>query len=193
MAVDSEPRLVMAARQGDREALESLLTQNWAWLRGIVYSVLLDGCEVDDALQDVCLRVITRIRTLRDPGRFRAWLAVLARREALRYRRRGRRVATMPAGAEGTGPAWRTDDPVAKVERSELCGRVLETLRNLPAKYREVFVLAHSGELTYAQMAEVLDVPLTTMQIRLVRARRMIREQVVREDERRLVEHEQDR
>jgi DNA-directed RNA polymerase specialized sigma24 family protein len=39
-------------------------------------------------------------------------------------------------------------------------------------------VLAHTGELTYAEMAEVLDVPITTMQIRLSRARRMVQNQV---------------
>jgi DNA-directed RNA polymerase specialized sigma24 family protein len=37
-----------------------------------------------------------------------------------------------------------------------------------------VFMLQHSGDLTYGQIAEILDVPVTTVQIRLVRARRMI-------------------
>jgi RNA polymerase sigma-70 factor (ECF subfamily) len=50
----------------------------------------------------------------------------------------------------------------------------LQAAAALPEKYREVFMLAHSGELTYAQMAEILDVPVTTMQIRLARARKMI-------------------
>ncbi len=69
-------------------------------------------------------------------------------------------------------------DPADDVARRELCDRVLEAVRKLPEKYREVFMLAHSGDLTYAQMAEVLNVPITTMQIRLVRARQMIRDQI---------------
>jgi RNA polymerase sigma-70 factor (ECF subfamily) len=64
------------------------------------------------------------------------------------------------------------------VEKNELCSRILEAVKTLPEKYREVFVLAHTGELTYAEMAEVLEVPMTTMQIRLVRARRMVQDQV---------------
>jgi DNA-directed RNA polymerase specialized sigma24 family protein len=39
-------------------------------------------------------------------------------------------------------------------------------------------MLAYSGDLTYRQMAEILNVPLTTVQIRLVRARRMLLERV---------------
>ena len=65
---------------------------------------------------------------------------------------------------------------------------MLEAIRGLPEKYREVLVLAHSGELTYAQMAEVLNVPITTMQIRLVRARRMIRDRIAGTSEQRIYE-----
>jgi RNA polymerase sigma-70 factor, ECF subfamily len=69
------------------------------------------------------------------------------------------------------------------LERKELCRRILDLAGALPLKYREVFMLAHAGELTYAQMAEVLDVPITTMQIRLVRARRTIRDQLIGKNE----------
>ena len=194
MTADHEPMLIAAARQGDREALQCLLTQNWGWLRGLVYGIVADRDILDDVMQDVCLRVITGIRTLRDPQRFRGWLATVARREALRYRRR--RTPHAREWVDVTAcdrPQEHGSDPALSLERRELCGRVLEAVNALPPKYREVFVLAHSGELTYAQMAEVLGVPITTMQIRLVRARRMIRDQIVRDGEQRVVEHERGR
>jgi RNA polymerase sigma-70 factor (ECF subfamily) len=174
-----ESELVSAACRGDKEALQRLLKANWGWLKGLVYSVLGGAQDLDDVMQEICLRVITRIGTLRDPERFRGWLAVLARREALNCRRRRPQKmisldgATLPEYADDD-----VDDPLEGIERRELCGRVLEAVQRLPEKYREVFILAHTGELTYAQMAEVLDVPITTMQIRLVRARQMIRDRV---------------
>lgn len=176
----NESALACAARQGDKEAVQLLLQRHWTWLKGLVYSVLADSRDLDDVLQDVCLRVITKIHTLREPERFRAWLAILARREALKHCRqrtqesshfRGRSVSQEPdAYAEG---------PLDDVERKELCGHILDVVKTLPQKYREVFLLAHTGELSYAQIAEILDVPITTMQIRLVRARRMIQNQVL--------------
>ncbi len=168
----NERSLVCAARRGDKNALQTLLKRNWGWLKGLVYSVLAEKQEVDDVMQEICLRVLTRIHTLREPERFRAWLAILARRQTIQHHRRRppELVVSDEPGYEG--------DPAVDIERKELCGRVLEAVRRLPEKYREVFVLAHSGELTYAQMAEVLDVPITTMQIRLVRARQMIRNQI---------------
>jgi RNA polymerase sigma factor (sigma-70 family) len=175
-ATQNELALVCAAREGDKEALQALLKRHWVWLKGLVYSVLASAQDLDDVMQQICLRVITRVHTLREPERFRAWLAILARREAIQHRRRGIRAALRPGGAgqpeDGGG------DPAVSLERKELCGRVLEAVRALPEKYREVLVLAQSGELTYGQIAEVLDIPITTMQIRLVRARRMIRDRI---------------
>ena len=171
-AEQNELTLVCAARQGDKGALQALLNRNWGWLKGLVYSALAGKQDVDDVMQEVCVRVITKIHTVREPERFRAWLAILARRAAIQHYRRSR-----PEVVASKEPIH-VDDPSADLERRELCGRVLTAVRGLPPKYREVFILAHSGELTYTQMAEALDIPITTMQIRLVRARQMVRNRV---------------
>ena len=176
----NEWALACAARQGDREAVRLLLVQNWTWLRGLLYGVLADAQDLDDVLQDVCLRVLTKIHTLREPERFRGWLAILARREALKhYRRRAKQAGLLDGPASPlAAPAYEEMPPDA-AEKNELCARILDAAERLPQKYREVFMLAHCGELTYAEMAKVLDVPVTTMQIRLVRARRMVQNQVM--------------
>lgn len=176
----NESALACAAQRGDKEALQMLLKRNWGWLKGLVYSVLGNAQELDDVLQEVCLRVITRIHTLREPERFRAWLATVARREVLKhYRRRSHEKVEVDPGTISLKLDGYIRDPLQDVEKSEMCGRILEAVKTLPEKYREVFVLAHTGELTYAEMAEVLEVPMTTMQIRLVRARRMVQSQVM--------------
>jgi DNA-directed RNA polymerase specialized sigma24 family protein len=81
-----ETMLVAEARRGDKEALRKLFERNWGWLKGLVYGVVCDVDALDDILQDVCLRVIDKISSLREPESFRAWLAVIAKRQALRYR-----------------------------------------------------------------------------------------------------------
>lgn len=181
----NESALVCAARGGDKEALQVLLMRNWSWLRGLVYSIVGDVDEVDDVLQDICVRVITKIDSVRQPERFRPWLAVLARRQTLRHRqRRARRVGFSPPNNDGGAGSTllRCDEKASQfaedIERTEQCEQILEALKSLPEKYREVFMLEYGSNLTYRQIAEILDVPVTTVQIRLVRARAMIRDQV---------------
>lgn len=176
----NESALACAARQGDKEAVRLLLQRNWTWLKGLVYSVVADTQDLDDVLQEVCIRVITKIHTLREPERFRAWLAILARREALKHcRRRVRQRMSFDEPTVARQSQMTPEAPLEVAEKRELCERILDAVGTLPEKYREVFMLAHSGELTYAEMAEILDVPMTTMQIRLVRARQMVRNQVM--------------
>ena len=185
----NESALVCAAREGDKEALNMLLTRHWAWLRALVYGVLADAQDLDDVMQDVCLRVMTKIHTLREPECFRAWLAITARREAIKhFRGKSRRAGLIDTDVAVTRPSGSEHGPLESLERTELCRKILEAVRTLPEKYREVFMLAHAGELTYAQMAEVLDVPITTMQIRLVRARRMVQSQLIEESEQKVHE-----
>jgi len=186
----NESALVCAAREGDKEALNMLLTRHWTWLRSLVYGVLADAQDLDDVMQNVCLRVMTKIHTLREPECFRAWLAITARREAIKhFRAKSRRASLADADVAATRPSGSEHGLLESLERTELCRKILEAAWALPEKYREVFMLAHSGELTYAQMAEVLDVPITTMQIRLVRARRMVQDQVIDKDKKKV--HEQ--
>ncbi len=185
----NESALVCAARRGDKEALQTLLARHWSWLKALVYGVLGDARELDDVMQDICLRVIARIHTLREPECFRGWLAVLARREALRCCQRR---PPQPVGIDPDSWVLRTVDrvegPLEALERRELRRRILDAVETLPQIYREVFMLAHASGLTYAQMAEVLAVPITTVQIRLVRARRRVQKQLIGNNEQKVHE-----
>lgn len=177
--MQNESALVCAAQRHDKEALQRLLIRNWPWLKGLVYSIIGDVNEVDDVLQDVCVRVISKIDSLREPERFRPWLAVLAKRQALRHRQqKARRPGPLTEEIAGLQTDEKAPRLFEKMERKERCRQILQAVRSLPEKYRQVFMLAYAGDLTYANIAEILDIPVTTVQIRLVRARRMVYDKV---------------
>jgi RNA polymerase sigma-70 factor (ECF subfamily) len=184
----NESALVYEAQRGDREALQALLTRNWAWLKGLVYSIVYNPDDVDDCLQDICVRVISKIDSLREPERFKPWLAVLARRLAIKNRQQK---ANRPIQLDEEIIDSRQDDKsklFENIAEQEQYGQILKAIKSLPEKYREVFIMQLSGDLTYGQIAEILDVPVTTVQIRLVRARRMIYDKVINKNEDKVLE-----
>ena len=184
----NESTLVYEAQRGDKEALQALLTRNWAWLKGLVYSILYNADDVDDCLQDICVRVINKIDSLREPERFKPWLAVLAKRQALRNRQQK---AGRPAQLDDEIAESMYDEKARLFENiaeKEQYSQILKAIKSLPEKYREVFIMQHSGDLTYSQIAEILDVPITTVQIRLVRARKMIYDRIINKDEDKVLE-----
>ncbi len=176
----NEAALVCAARMGEREALRGLIERNWGWLKGLVCSMAQSGGDTDDIMQNVCVQVIRKIATLRQPERFRPWLAAVARNEVLRWRRRNRnRPVPLDENAAGEQMDDRTAGPGESIAFAEQLELIRSAVRRLPDKYREVFMLAHSSDVSYARIAQILDIPVTTVQIRLVRARRMVYDLVI--------------
>ena len=184
----NELALVYEAQKGDKEALQKLIIRNWAWIKGLVYSIVYNADDVDDCLQDICLRVINKIDTLREPERFKPWLAVLARREALRLRQQKTK---RPVQLDEETIENRQNEKnkfFENIVEKEQYDQVLKAIQSLPEKYREVFIMQHSGDLTYNQISEILDVPITTVQIRLVRARKLIYDKIINKDKDKVLE-----
>ncbi|MGB2986809.1 MAG: RNA polymerase sigma factor [Phycisphaerae bacterium] len=174
---DVDEPVVEAVRAGDRYAFGELVQRHNGWVRGVIFGVLGGRDRVDDVTQQVWVTVWQRIGDLRDAKRWRPWLYRLARnaaidagRDATRRRNRSQTpVADLPLRAAGETP------------NQELVGRekhrvVLEAIRALPALYREPFVMRHLSGWTYSQIAEVMGMPVDSVETRLVRARRFLRE-----------------
>jgi len=171
----NEAALACAARQGDRQAMQKLMQANWTWLKGLLYSILGKPDQVDDALQNVCVRVIEKVHTLKNPESFKPWLATVARHSALSQRTKNSKnpvsLNELLAAQQLTDNQDDTPEKIVKKEQHKL---ILDAIKQIPEKYREVFVLKYVKDMTYSEIADTLDLPITTIQIRLVRARRMI-------------------
>jgi RNA polymerase sigma-70 factor (ECF subfamily) len=151
----NEQALVCAAQKGEKEAFRMLLTQNWPWLKALVYSIIRNTDGMDDVMQDISVQVIRKVNTLREPSR-----------------------SLNNDEVAGQQCDYKAGQLLENLEIKEQYQQILQAVKSLPQIYRDVFMLAHLEDLSYAKIAEILDVPVTTVQIRLVRARRMIFNQI---------------
>lgn len=180
---DSDRVLIAAAQRGDRSALERLVGRHDRWIRGVVYSTLGRPGAVDDVVQQVWTNVWQQIGTLNDRARWRSWLFRLARNAAIdagERQSRERRVFVGPVPGDKEPPAA-DKTPVFRLIEEEQYGRILRAIRALPAIYREPFVLRHLEDWNYQQIGEALGMPVDTVETRLVRARRLLREMMAAE------------
>lgn len=174
---DAEQPIIEAIRQGDRYAFTEFVRRNGAWVRSVVFGVLGDREQLDDVCQQAWTNVWRQLGRLRDTKRWRPWLyrlvrnaAIDAGREQTRRRRLfGRQLAARPSQA-------RDRNPPDEMIRAEQRVMVLEAVRSLPALYREPFVLRHVEDWSYRRIAELMDLPEDTVETRLVRARRLLRQ-----------------
>ena len=175
--------LVASARGGDRAAQETLWRANRRWVAAIVLAHRPRYVEVDDLMQDVAIKFVDKLETLRDAGSLRPWLrqiAINACRGAARRSRPTLRLASseqaephevgMPVSSDGSG------DSTSDVRDS--AALVMERAMSLPSEYREPLLMRCLYEMSYQQIGDILELPVTTIETRLARARRMLREEI---------------
>lgn len=181
-----DQRLIERARLGDRAAQQALWRRHRRWVAAIILVHRPRSVEVEDLMQDVAVRLISRIQSLRDPNAFRPWLrqiVINVCRGAARSLKPTLRLVCSDRDEEGLDsssvmmPASREEPQERRVDRRDAARRLLKLALTLPPEYREPLLLRCLRSMTYRQISEVLDLPITTIETRLARARRMLREE----------------
>lgn len=172
--IDPDRSAVVAIQQQDRRAFEDFMRRQERWVRGVVFAVLGNRDRVDDVAQNVWLAVWTRAGELRDVRRWRSWLYRLARNAAIDAGRAVTRSRQLTGPIPDNLPDKTGPIPLPQ-GRDEGHQAILRAIEALPALYREPFVLKHLNGWSYRKIAEVMAMPVDSVETRLVRARRLLR------------------
>jgi RNA polymerase sigma factor (sigma-70 family) len=170
----------VGARSPRPADLEALWQHHRRWVAAILLAHMPREADVEDLLQEVAMRLVQHAGEIGSVEAVRPWLRTVALNVARTQGRRQRvRRAAFPRLAEDPLPVApsRQSDGGAPDDR-ELSRRVLRLARELPEDYREPLLLRAVRGLSYRQIADTLGLPITTIETRLVRARRMLREQL---------------
>jgi RNA polymerase sigma factor (sigma-70 family) len=141
-------------------------------LRRYATALLRSRQDADDMVHDTLVRALDRLHTRREDGDVRAWLfTIMHNLFVSRIRRSRLRVASDPAAATPEEPA------VPAGQEEGLRWRdLLRALGQLAPEQRQVILLVAVEDLTYAEAARVLDIPIGTVMSRLARGRERLRE-----------------
>ncbi|HVS65664.1 MAG TPA: RNA polymerase sigma factor [Thermoanaerobaculia bacterium] len=175
---DDDATLVLRFREGDGEAFSVLLERYEARARRLAYGFLRDSQGAEDVAQDSFLQAYRRIRSLKQPSSFRSWLfsiVVNRARDELRHRGRFEEVEDLEVPLREASNA---PDEQQTAESRELRVYLRRFIAELPTKYREPLLLKEVEGMTYAEIAELLQIPMGTAQIRIHRARLRLRERL---------------
>ena len=167
--------LVLRCQLGEREAFDPLIAKWHPLLWRYAIRLTNDADAAADVVQEVWLRALRGLPTLRDAARFRAWLFGIARR-VLMDRLRARYAEPPMEQLEPGG----IDEPAADEERTDDFSVVQAELNRLPLAEREVLVLFYLRELSLNDIAAIAAIPVGTVKSRLFRARQMLRTQLER-------------
>jgi RNA polymerase sigma-70 factor (ECF subfamily) len=156
------------------------LAEHDRWLRTAVLARLGEPQAVDEVMQEVALAAVAQQAPLNDPSRVGAWLYRLAVRQVLLYRRRCGRQRKLIGGYATTQGEGSIADPLDWLLQDERKDLVRAALRQLARRDAEILLLKYSEDWSYRELAAHLGVSESAVEARLHRARKRLREALLR-------------
>lgn len=180
---NEEDALVTALCQGAGEAYEILIQRYQTPVYNLVWRLVNDRSDAADIVQEVFLKVFRNIGSFRGNSSLKTWIYRIAVNEAYNHRRwfsRHQRQEVSLGQDEGlpsfadtvADPARTPFDQAADHETRALVEKALEKLN---PKFRAAVVLRDIEELSYEEIAAVLEISLGTVKSRIVRGREALR------------------
>jgi RNA polymerase sigma-70 factor, ECF subfamily len=173
-------RLMQLVAEGDTSAFEQLIERHQALVAGTVARMLGSNSDVEDIAQQVFIRVWKSARRYVPRAKFTTWLLKITRNLVFNELRRSKRHAHVPLqsepGAEEISLKDETNPaPDASLLETELQRAIEEAIMQLPESQRMALVLRRYEQLSYEQIAEVLDLSVPAVKSVLFRARTELR------------------
>jgi RNA polymerase sigma-70 factor (ECF subfamily) len=173
-------RLMRLVAQGDTSAFEEVIERHQALVAGTAARMLGSNSDVEDIAQQVFIRVWKSARRYVPRAKFTTWLLKITRNLVFNELRRAKRRGQVPLQSEPgieelhlkdeTNPA-----PDASLLEDELQREIEEAIMQLPESQRMALVLRRYEQLSYEEIAEVLDLSVPAVKSVLFRARTELR------------------
>ncbi len=184
-----ESALVARAKAGDMAAFSDLVKHYERRVFRMAKQITQNDDDAEDVLQETFLKAYTHLADFQGNSKFYTWLVRIAVNEALMKLRKRRSDRTVPLDEPiDTGEdemvreiaVW-DENPEQSYSRDELAQILDEAVQSLKPAYRTVFILRDIEELSIEETAEALDLSISAVKSRLLRARLQLREKLTRQ------------
>lgn len=181
-----EETIINDAKRGDDTAFGQLAQSYRDTVLKTIGYFIRDPIDAQDVLQETCVEAFTHLEALQDDAKFGAWLNGIARNRCRMWlRKHTHRISIEETFQDGhfefqldeTVPTpehlWQPD---RSLEQGEIRQDIIDALNTLSPKNREVTTLHYVKDKTYDEISNILNIPISTIEGRLYRARQQLKE-----------------
>jgi RNA polymerase sigma-70 factor (ECF subfamily) len=182
----TDEALMARVAHGRHDAFEVLLTRYEGAVTTFCYSFVRDFSLAEDLAQETFLRVFRSAKRYRPQAKFSTWLYKIAANLCINALKKGKLRQALsldaPVGMDEDGAKilekFAGDDPqpVNEVQNRELQGIIRAAIDRLPEEQRTTLIMVEYHHLSYKEIADILDVTVSAIKMRIKRARENLRE-----------------
>ncbi len=176
-------RTIRRCKRGEEAAFAEILGRYRTPIYNLCYRMTRNQEDAVDLGQEVFIKVFNLLDRFDENYAFSSWLFRIATNHCIDFLRRKRmrfQSIESSTGADGEEYELQLPDqgpaPDTVLQRKEALDRLEEVIADLPPHYKAITLLRHDQQLSYEEIAEVLDLPLGTVKARIHRARNMIQQ-----------------
>ena len=178
MNLAEEDNLVRKAQEGDTWAFAELVQVHQQFAFNVALRALNNTQDAEDIVQDAFVRAWKSLRSFRHDSRFRTWLYRIVMN--LCYNQLPKLRKDINALDQDSIHFELMDtsldmDPVIRLEGKETITFIHQQIKFLPDQYRIMLLLRYQQGCSYAEISEILDVPLGTVKTGIFRARERLK------------------
>jgi RNA polymerase sigma-70 factor (ECF subfamily) len=185
--LDPDAALMLRVKRGDRAAFGTLVEKYKQPVMNFIFRTLRDETEAEDLAQNVFLQVYKSRDRYQRTAKFSTWLFTIARNLCLNeIRRRSRHPADSLEESHSENedqPQRQYEDkkvslPTENVLQGELARKIAEAVAELPENQRTAILLCQQDELSYEEIAEILDCSLSATKSLIHRGRETLKDKL---------------
>lgn len=157
-----ELELIERAKEGNKSALNTLLTQNFPILKGYIIKITGSPDVAQDVIQEALLKAVLNIKKFNPKAKFSTWLITIGTNVYRDMLRKTKRI--VPLEEDIIAEDYNTEKIVmSNMEYKE----ILDILNSMPYEKKAVFILKHYYNYKYEEIAKILNCPIGTVRSRL--------------------------
>jgi len=179
----TDDELVERALRGDSTAFGELAFRHGQAAYRAALAALGSAADAEDVMQEAFMLAFRKLPHFRRDASFKTWLLTITWRRALRWRhspaRRLARFVSLESRFSSDIVEHRPT-PEQSVISGEIHSDVLRLIRSLPNRLRDPLLLSATGQYSYEELSDILDLPTGTVKWRVSEARRLLRAKLAR-------------
>lgn len=168
------------AKIGDQVAFTSLLDYYWNEVYGFMLKRTENETDAEDITIETFAKAFDKIATYNPEFQFNTWLIAIAKNVHIDMLRKKKSTVFLDITDEEDNQAYNVADsspsPEDKIITEQNLSRLLQCIKELKPHYQEVIQLRYFQELSYQEISEQLQEPLSNVKVKLLRAKKLLAE-----------------
>ncbi len=175
--------LIKQIQSGDTNAFRLIVDQYQRLVGHIVCRMISDTAYREDLCQDIFLKVYQNLNQFRFESKVSTWIAQIAYNTCINHLKKKRISLFDDRAGENEILENRSGDnklPDAFAEQRDRTSRIETEISQMKIRYRTILTLFHLEEMSYAEISQIMDLPISTVKSDLFRARKYLRNKLMK-------------